>query len=236
MLNVIIKTTIIYLVIIFAMRIMGKRQLSQMQPYELVIALLIAEVTATPMDDPGTPLYYGLLPAATLIIMYYLISKLSLKSNKLRRLFEGRSSLVIDKGKICKEELAKLGYNLSDLLEQVRMAGYMDISEVDYAILETGGNLSVFPSEKNSNVTLSDLGIKPKRKMLTYPLVLDGEYEKDAMEKCGIKYTDIKKALAKENIKNVKDVFYLSFCDGKRLFVQTQDGKTVNIHIKNKQE
>lgn len=224
MINLVLKTAIVYFVIIFAMRIMGKKQLSQLQPYQLVIALLIAEVTATPLDTPGTPITYGLVPAATLILLYHTVSRLSLKSLKFRTLFEGSASIVINKGKLCKEELHKLGYNLSDLIEQIRLGGYEDISQIDYAILETGGALSVFPNSDNSPVTLGDLKLRNEGTVLCRPVIMDGDFLPENCTDINITKEKLSEVFASRGIKNIKQIFYCSVQKDGSLYIQTQKG------------
>ena len=231
MINLVLKTAVIYFVIVFAMRIMGKRQLSQLQPYQLVIALLIAEVTATPLDTPGIPIFYGLVPAATLILLYHLVSRLSLKSIKLRKIFEGNSCIVINKGKLCREELHALGYNLSDLLEQVRLGGYEDISQIDYAILETGGSLSVFPKSDYSPVTLKDLNLKNTNDILCTPLVMDGDFVAKNAVTLNLTRDKLENILAEKNIKSIKNVFYCSLQKDGSLHLQTQKGECLKLKI-----
>lgn len=133
MFNVVIKTIFLYLIVIFAMRLMGKKQASQLQPYELVITLMISEVATTPMDNPGTPMTYGIVPAITLILLYYFLNFLCLKSKKLHVLFGGSPAILIHNGHLIYKDIKRLGYNLSDLLEQLRISGYTNISEIQYA-------------------------------------------------------------------------------------------------------
>ena len=123
MFNTIIRTAIIYAVIIFAMRLMGKKQAAQLQPYELVVTLIISDVVSTPMDSPAVPLSSGLVPALTLMLLYYLFSVISLKFRGFRTFISGTPSIMILRGKLNEEEIRKVKYNLSDLMEQLRISG-----------------------------------------------------------------------------------------------------------------
>jgi uncharacterized membrane protein YcaP (DUF421 family) len=141
----IVRTIILYLIIVLVLRLMGKRQIGQLQPFELVIILMISELAAIPSQDTGIPLIAGLLPVLVLLLLGVTISQISLKSEKARAVICGTPTVLIDKGYILEDQLRKLRYNLSDLLEQLRVKNVPDIADVEYAILETNGQLSVIP-------------------------------------------------------------------------------------------
>jgi Predicted membrane protein len=231
MFNTIFKTIIIYFTIVVAMRIMGKRQIAQLQPYELVLALLIAEVTAKPMDTPGTPLSYGLVSAVTLMLLYFLITRLSLKSDGFKKLLSSKPSIVISKGVISRKELTKLDYSLSDLVEQIRSKGFLDICEVEYAILETNGQLSVFPVAKKTPPTVSDLNLQIKPVNLAYAIIMDGKFQKDNLKKSGVDPQTVLKALSRVGITDIKNVFYASLHDSNQLFIQQKNGGIKNASM-----
>jgi uncharacterized membrane protein YcaP (DUF421 family) len=224
MFNTILKTIIIYFTIVIAMRIMGKRQIAQLQPYELVLALLIAEVTAKPMDTPGTPLSYGLVSAVTLMLLYFLFTRISLKSDFVKKLLCSTPSILISKGVISRQELTRLDYSLNDLVEQIRSKGFLDICEVEYAILETNGQLSVFPVAQKTPPTVSDLNIKIKPPSLAYAVIIDGKFQKDNMSKCGVDHQALLKALSHVGVTDIKRVFYASIHDTNQIFIQQKNG------------
>ncbi len=224
MFNTILKTIIIYFTIVAAMRIMGKRQIAQLQPYELVLALLIAEVTAKPMDTPGTPLSYGLISAVTLMLLYFIITRISLKSDFVKKLICSKPSILISKGVISRKELVRLDYSLSDLVEQVRSKGFLDICEVEYAILETNGQLSVFPVAQKTPPTVSDLNLQIKAVSLAYAIIMDGKFQKDNLDKSGVNCQAVLKALSRVGISDIKSVFYASLHDTNQIFVQQKNG------------
>ncbi len=224
MFNTILKTIIIYFTIVFAMRIMGKRQIAQLQPYELVLALLIAEVTAKPMDTPGTPLSYGLVSAITLILLYFLIARISIKSEGFKKLFSSKPNILVNKGVILRKELTRLDYTLSDLIEQIRVKGYYDICDIDYAILETNGELSVFPITQKASPTVSDLNLKPKHTNLAYSLVMDGKLQKENLQMCGITNEQIENSFKRVGISDISHIFYASIHDNNKIFIQQKNG------------
>lgn len=231
MFNTILKTIIIYFTIVAAMRIMGKRQIAQLQPYELVLALLIAEVTAKPMDTPGTPLSYGLVSAATLMLLYFLITRISLKSDAIKKLICSKPSIVISKGVISRKELTKLDYSLNDLVEQIRAKGFLDISDVEYAILETNGQLSVFPVAKKMPPTVSDLNLQIKPVCLAYAVIMDGKFQKDNLNKSGVECQAVLKALSRVGITDIKNVFYASIHDSNQIFIQQKNGNVKHANL-----
>ncbi|MEI6101177.1 MAG: DUF421 domain-containing protein, partial [Eubacteriales bacterium] len=224
MFNTILKTIVIYFTIVIAMRIMGKRQIAQLQPYELVLALLIAEVTAKPMDTPGTPLSYGLISAATLMLLYFLFTRISLKSDFVKKLLCSTPSILISKGVISRQELTRLDYSLNDLVEQIRAKGFLDICDVEYAILETNGQLSVFPVAKDAPVTVSDLNLQAGPVNLSYAVIIDGKFQKDNLIKSGVACQSIIKALSHAGVTDVSRVFYASIHDCNQLFIQQKNG------------
>jgi len=212
MFNVIIKTAIIYFFAMLIMRMMGKRQAGELQPFELIIAVMIAEVAATPMDSPGTPITYGIVPIVILLVLHNGIAYLSLKSEKLRAFFSGKPSIVIYKGIIVRHELKRLSYNLSDLLEQLRGKDVMNLADVHYAVLETNGNLSVMLKPEKRPVTPEDLNLKPQNPGFCYNIVIDGRLKPDNLERLGFKEKDLLQVMSGHKIKRVKDVF-LALCD-----------------------
>ena len=207
------------------MRIMGKRQIAQLQPYELVLALLIAEVTAKPMDTPGTPLSYGLVSAITLILLYFFIARISIKSEGFKKIFSSKPNILVNKGVIIRKELTRLDYTLSDLIEQIRAKGYYDICDIDYAILETNGELSVFPVTAKASPTVNDLNLKPGHTNLAYSIVMDGKLQKENIEMCGVTKESILKSFEKAGVSEISHIFYASIHDNNKIFIQQKNGE-----------
>ncbi len=152
-----IRTIILYLLVITGLRIMGKRQIGEMQPSELVVAIMISDLATIPMQDVGIPLFSGIIPIFTLIVMEILLSQLSLKNKKFRRIMTGKPNVVIHNGKILKSEMKKIRFNMDDLNEQLRIQGYTGIKDINFAILETNGQLSIIPKPKNKQATVEDV-------------------------------------------------------------------------------
>ena len=164
MLVLMVRTLILYSIVVLSMRIMGKRQIGEMQPSELVVAIMISDLASVPMQSIDIPLLSGIIPVLTLIVAEVLMSFVSLKSRPLRRVITGEPSIIIYNGHVNEQELEKLRFNTNDLLEQLRISGYPNIADVEVAVLETNGQLSIIPKAYARTVTVEDLDLKtPKR-------------------------------------------------------------------------
>ncbi|MFA5675393.1 MAG: DUF421 domain-containing protein [Christensenellales bacterium] len=233
MFNVIIKTVLIYFFTMFVMRLMGKRQAGELQPFELVIAVMMAEVATTPMDSPGVPITYGIIPVAVLLLMHNAISYISLKSEKLRGVISGRPSIVIHKGIIKNEELKSLSYNLGDLLEQLRAKDVINISDVHYAVLETNGELSVMLKPELRPLNPKDLGISPPNTGFSYDVIIDGKLKPKNMEMLGFSEQSLFSLLKRCNISRVRDVFFATSDETGNVTLQDYKGNQITGSIAN---
>ena len=186
MLTVFVRAVILFLTSVLAMRMMGKRQVGQLQPFELVVAIMIAELAATPMGSVGVPLLYGLLPMAALIICHGVLSFVGMKSERFRAWLCGRPTVLIRNGVICEKQLRKSSFTLNDLMEELRMGGMLDPAEVGTAVLETSGAVSVFPKAQCRPVSPQDLGLKVSPQGLPLPLVMDGKVNRPNLQRGGL--------------------------------------------------
>ena len=225
MFNTIIRTAIIYAVIIFAMRLMGKKQAAQLQPYELVVTLIISDVVSTPMDSPAVPLSSGLVPALTLMLLYYLFSVISLKFRGFRTFISGTPSIMILRGKLNEEEIRKVKYNLSDLMEQLRISGYTNIADIHYAVLETNGQLSVMPYSNAAPVTPDQLNLEVEEDDMSVAVVLDGEIQIDGLAQ------SIEKLIHTIGARRAKEVFLMTLSSAGEVFVQKKGGETKTLRL-----
>ena len=185
MLTLFIRAVVLYVFAVIAMRVMGKHQIGQLQPYELVVAIMIAELAAAPMGDLDTPLLYGLLPMAALIVCHAITAAVCMKSLRFRRLISGEPTVIIRDGVICEDQLRRMSMTLNDLMESLRTAGVADPAEVAEAVLETGGQVTVFPKAAYRALTPDDMGIRPAREGLPLPLVLDGRIQQHNLARSG---------------------------------------------------
>ena len=231
MFNIILKTVAIYGIIILVMRLMGKKQAGQLQPYELVITLMIAEVASKPMDGPGTPISYGLVPALTLLLLYFVFTFISLKSIRIRKILCGSPSILIHNGKILKKELKKMNYSLTELMEQLRSYGETDISAIHYAILETNGMLSVLPYASNSPATPEQLDIEVEEETMCTAVVLDGAVNTSGTEQLRLSRQELKKLLHTLGFSKFKEILVCTISDAGHVFIQDMAGKTHRITL-----
>lgn len=180
-----IRAVLLYLMVLIAVRIMGKRELGQLQPYEVVITLLMANLAATPITDIGIPLLYGAAPILALLLMYLVISWLMLKIRPLHTLMCGRPTLVISEGRILESEMRRVGYNLDDLLHQLRAGNTYCLQDVQYGILETSGMLTIIPKPSKRPVTAGDLGLEVRDTSPSYHIIMDGRVDMQSLMESG---------------------------------------------------
>lgn len=216
----IFRVFILYILVITAMRIMGKRQIGELQPYELVTALMLSELAALPMQDSGTPLVYGVIPIVTLIIIEILSSYLTLRFQPFRKVMCGVPSIIIKNGKVIENELIRQRFNLDDLMEQLRLMGYIDLSDIEYAIMETSGRISVIPIYSKSPTTKEDLKLTGQNPTLPITLILDGKINYDNLSIAGYDKKWLMKNLKQKNIKHSEDVFIALIDSNQNLYIQ----------------
>jgi len=202
---------------------MGKRQIGQLQPFELAIAIMISELAAVPMQDTGIPLVNGIIPIITLLFAQLLISLISLKSVKARAIICGRPRILIEKGKIIESSLIKELYTINDLLEQLRIDNVPNIADVEYAILETNGQPSVIPKAKKRPITPSDMQISINNDGLPLDIIIDGKIIESNMQEAKVNYQWLMNELKILGIDNLKDVLLASIDVNKKLFCQAKE-------------
>ncbi|MCC8169823.1 MAG: DUF421 domain-containing protein [Oscillospiraceae bacterium] len=226
MLILVIRTLILYGTVIISMRIMGKRQLGELQPSELVVAIMISDLASVPMQAIDIPILSGIIPVLTLIVAEVFMSYLSLKSKRIRRILSGEPSIVIYNGRINERELAKLRFNINDLLEELRLNNCHDISDVAVAVIETSGKLSVIPKDKARGVTVEDLEIKnPRHEGLPCTLISDGTVNKEEIQRSGKTIEWLKDELKKQGIQKIRQVFIASLDAEGELYIQKKGEK-----------
>lgn len=205
----IIRTLILYTLVVTAIRVMGKRQIGELQPSELVVAIMISDLASVPMQTIDIPLLAGIIPVLTLLIAEVVMSFVSLKSKKARKYITGEPSIIIYKGHINEKELEKTRFTLNDLMEELRLSGYPDVSKVDMAILETNGEISLLEQSKDG---MTDF---------PYILISDGEVNKAELKRAGKSEEWLKKKIKGDT----KKVFLASLSSDGELLVQQKEGK-----------
>ena len=180
-----VRTVILYLVLIFAVRLMGKRQIGEMEPAEFVVTMLVANLASIPMQDGAIPLYSGLVPILTVLAMELVLSGLTLRSVRLRRLLCGKPVILIDNGKLIQQNLRRTRVTLDELAGHLREKDVLDIRAVQYAILETDGKLSVFPFPKERPASAKDAGITVSQRAMPVTEIADGWLSREDLTRIG---------------------------------------------------
>ena len=201
MLITFVRAIFLYIVVLIVMRLMGKREIGQLQPFELAISIMIADLAATPMTESGIPITDGIMPILGLLVMHLTISMINIKSTKAREIICGKPSLLIYRGKIEQKTLKKERFTINELEERLRDNNIFNIGDVEYAILETSGQVTVIPKPNKKTVTPEDLNIEPKYEGIPYDLVVDGKVMYKNLEKIGKNYVWLKKQTEKFGIK-----------------------------------
>ncbi len=209
--SVFIRTIILYLFVITSMRLMGKRQLGELQPSELVVTIMISDLASVALQSTNIPLLYGIIPVLTLVCMEILLSFFSLKSNRFRKILTGSPCLIIKDGVIDQKMMKNLRLNLDDLFEALRMNKIKMFTEVKYAFIETNGQISIMPTAATQPPTADDMDLKIKEDVNIPTLIVkDGVLQDELLKKNGKDEIWLKKALESQGLKNIKDVFILS--------------------------
>ena len=195
------RAIFLYIVVLIVMRLMGKREIGQLQPFELAISIMIADLAATPMTESGIPITNGIMPILGLLVMHLIISMINIKSTKARKIICGKPSLLIFRGKIDQKVLRKERFTINELEERLRDNNIFNIGDVEYAILETSGQVTVIPKPKKRPATPEDFNIEPKYEGIPYDLVVDGKVEYENLKKIGKNYTWLQKQTEKFGIK-----------------------------------
>lgn len=195
------RAIFLYIIVLIVMRFMGKREIGQLQPFELAISIMIADLASIPMTDAGVPISNGIIPILGLLVMHLLISIINLKSLKAREIICGKPRILIYRGKIDEKALKKERFTINELQERLRKSNVMNLGDVEYAILETSGDLSVIQKPEKRNTIPEDFQITPEYEGISYDLVIDGKIMKDNLKKIGKNYQWLKKQIEKFNMK-----------------------------------
>lgn len=233
MLTGFLRTIILFFVTAIVLRLMGKRQLAQLQPYEVVITLMISDLATQPMGDVEIPLLGGVVAILTLLLIHSLLSVLSFASMKMRRLICGRPSVLVRDGKICEKELSRLCFDLSDLMEGIRSQGVIGLHETGSVVLETNGSLSVFPSAGNRPATRREQGLPEKYDGIPLTLILDGKLQDRTMRIAGLEPGWLRRILQAHGIRQDKDVLIAALDTQGMLLVQEkgENGRLLSVDV-----
>ena len=195
------RAIVLYIIVLIVMRFMGKREIGQLQPFELVISIMIADLASTPMSEIGIPITSGIIPILGLLVMHLIISVLNMKSIKAREILCGKPRILIYRGKIDENALIREKFTINELEERLRGKDVMNLADVEYAILETSGEISVILKPEKRGTIPEDFGINPEYEGMSYDLVIDGQVMYHNLKVLGKNYEWLKKELKKLNMK-----------------------------------
>lgn len=194
------RAILLYIIVLIVMRLMGKREIGQLQPFELAISIMIADLASIPMTDTGVPISNGIIPILGLLVMHLVISVVNLKSIKAREIICGKPRILIYRGKIDEKALKKERFTINELEERLRGNNVVNLGDVEYAILETSGNITVIQKPEKRNAIPEDFNIVPDYEGISYDLVVDGKIMDENLRKLGKNYQWLKKQVEKFNI------------------------------------
>ena len=218
------RSIVLYIIVLIVMRLMGKREIGQLQPFELAISIMIADLASIPMTDTGVPIFNGIIPILGLLIMHLIISLINLKSSRAREIICGRPSILIYRGKINEKNLRKERFTINELEERLRGNNVINLGDVEYAILETSGQVTVIQKPDKRNTIPQDFNIMPEYEGIPYDLVVDGKIMTENLKEIGKNYNWLKKQVEKFNMKPVEALVVT--IDGKgQIFRQRKEEK-----------
>jgi len=210
MLTLIVRAILVYLLVLVVFRIMGKRQLGQMQPFELVLTLIIADLATIPMAESSIPTLNGIVPLITLVVVHFLLTFFSKKSAKVSEIISGKPIVIVNPDGVNYQSLQELNITIDDLFEAIRTAGYFKLEEVQYAIMETNGTVNVLPKSSFATVVNQDLNLKIDESTMPISIISEGSALPENIKTAKISQAEISKILKKADIKSIKDVLILT--------------------------
>ena len=220
-----IRTVILYTLVVIAVRLMGKRQIGEMQPTELVVTLMISNLATLPMENTSVPILSGAVPILMLVAIEILLSFWMMNCSKLRNIISGRPVVVINNGKIDQKALKELRFTVDDLLEDLRKNSVFDISTIHYAIIETDGTLSVLLKKTDSPATVGDLNLADNEDNFYVAVIQDGKVSKNTLKLIGKDENWLQKILKKEKVSH-NDVFIMTINSQEKYTIIKRDEKT----------
>ena len=231
MITLVLRSIIIYIIVLVAVRLMGKRQIGDMQPFELVVTFIIADLACIPMSDVSIPLVFGIIPLLTLVVLHHLLTVKKKKSITFRKILNGRPIIVIDKNGINYKALQQLNMTLNDLTEGLRAVQCFNLQDVAYAIVETNGVISVLLKQNLSPATKEDLKVKTAETTLNVILINDGKIVNDNLKNLNLDVDFLNSIIKKQNTKSISDVLILTINTNGEIFYQEKHKKAQSFNV-----
>ncbi len=229
MLTIIVRAIVIYILVLFVFRLMGKRQIGQMQPFELVLTLIIADLATIPMAELSVPVLHGIVPLLTLVVVHYFLTLISRNSTKFSNFISGKPVIVINPKGIDEKALRSLNITIDDLFEAIRGAGYFNLEEVQYAIMETNGTVNVLPKSDFSPVVNKDLKLKLEETSIPVTLVSEGKIMKDNISLAGVDQNFIEKLMKKAGIEKISKILVLTLNKSGTVYIQEKNKEFITF-------
>ena len=218
-----VRTVILYFAILISMRIMGKRQLGEMEISEFIVAALIADLAATPLQDIGIPLLNGLVPIIIMFCFEIIIAGLNMRSVKLRKLTYGRPEIIIRDGRIIREAMQKNRFTLDELMQELRAQGLTDTAQVEYAVLETNGQLSIILKSGNQPATASQMGVDADDVSYAHIIINEGRILDNNLKLLGRDRRWLANELKRQNLRSADEVYILTLSENGSVFCQAKE-------------
>lgn len=234
MLTIIIRSILIYLIVLLVFRLMGKRQLGQMQPFELVLTLIIADLATIPMAEVSVPVLHGIVPLLTLVVLHFILTLVCKNSQWISKIVSGKPTIIINPNGIDYSAMKKLNLATDDIFAALRECGYFSISQVQYAIMETNGKVSVMPKAEFAPATSGELKLNSQESFLPIILVSDGKVVKENLALASISESElieIARKTTKNNV-NIKDILILSIDQSGESYLQLKKGQGISFKSK----
>lgn len=231
MVIILFRVLIVYLIVLLYLRIMGKRQLGEMQPFELVVTLLIADIASLPMTQTSMPILFSVIPLTALVIVHFLVSLISRKSIVMRRVINGKPMLVVTPQGVQYDALKELNMTMEDLMEGIRSCDYFNIEDVLYAIVETNGTINVIPKIASANVTNENLNLQLTESTLPMMLISSGKIVSKNLKIAQKNPQFVHEILKSANINSLKDVLLLTIDTEGAVYIQLFDGTSKNLQV-----
>jgi uncharacterized membrane protein YcaP (DUF421 family) len=223
--SILLRAVFLYLFLLCILRLMGKREIGKLSIFDLIVSFMIADISAMAIEQSEQPLINSVAAISVLAVLQIILSIISLKSRRIRHLVDGKPVMIVKNGKIMDEAMAKARYNLDDLLLQLREKNVADISDVEFAILETSGKLSVFPKEEKQFATKEDIrkeaSLKPFH--MPVPLIVEGKVQDEALKEIGQTRFWLKNEIRKRGYRDFREVFYACLNPEGNLYIDGKD-------------
>lgn len=223
--TIILRSILIYSIVLFLIRLMGKRQIGEMQPFELVITLIIADLATIPMAEPAIPLIHGIIPLITLVCLHFVLSIITNKSLWFRKFINGKPVIIIGPNGIDIKAMKKLNMNFNDLQEALRGCNYFNLEEVLYAIIQTNGTLTVVPRAPFAPLCANDIGIDKDEACLPILIISKGKLLKDNAMLANIDYEYLEKTLKNSKSNSISNIMFATINQHGKMYIQPYSGQ-----------